>query len=136
MRFQVPKFIEIEDTIFGPLTFKQFLYLGGAGGASFLLYTFLPFWAALVPIILVIALGVALAFYKINERPFVSVIESAFYYFTKPKLYIWQKKNDPPSKEKKPPENKDKVNEKQTNKITEDRLKDLAWSLDVKDKIE
>ncbi|MFM2424198.1 MAG: hypothetical protein RLZZ70_589, partial [Candidatus Parcubacteria bacterium] len=29
MQFEVPQFIEIEDKIFGPLTWKQFLYVGG-----------------------------------------------------------------------------------------------------------
>ena len=27
MQYQVPQFIEVEDKIFGPLTFKQFLYI-------------------------------------------------------------------------------------------------------------
>ena len=44
MQFQVPQFIEIEDKIFGPLTFKQFIYLAGGGGLCFLLYTILPFF--------------------------------------------------------------------------------------------
>jgi hypothetical protein len=29
MQFRVPQFIDIEDKLFGPLTFKQFIYLAG-----------------------------------------------------------------------------------------------------------
>ncbi len=32
MRFEVPQFIDVEDKIFGPFTFKQFLYLAGGAG--------------------------------------------------------------------------------------------------------
>ena len=45
MRFQVPQFIEIESKIFGPLTFKQFIYLAGGGGRNFPnLYNFAVFY--------------------------------------------------------------------------------------------
>jgi len=32
MRFEVPQFIEVEDKIFGPFTWKQFIYLMGGEG--------------------------------------------------------------------------------------------------------
>ena len=38
MRFEVPQFIEIEDKIIGPLTWKQFIYLAGGVGALLILY--------------------------------------------------------------------------------------------------
>ena len=43
MQFQVPQFIEIEDKIFGPLTFKQFIYLAGGVGASIVLWLYIPY---------------------------------------------------------------------------------------------
>ena len=42
----------------------------------------------------IVILALALAFYKVNNRPFVFVMESAFRYFMKDKLYIWQKKEE------------------------------------------
>ena len=42
MRFQVPQFIEVEDKIFGPLTFKQFVYVTGGVGLAVILFLFLP----------------------------------------------------------------------------------------------
>ena len=57
MRFQVPQFIDIEDKIFGPLTFKQFVYLAGGGGLAFLIYKSVPFMLALPLMLAVIGLG-------------------------------------------------------------------------------
>ena len=57
MQFQVPQFIEVEDKIFGPLTFKQFVYVLGGAGACYLLWRVLPIYAA-VP--LMIAIGGAI----------------------------------------------------------------------------
>src|ERR1700733_8062703 len=95
MKYQVPQFIEIEDKIIGPLTLKQFVYLAGGAGMAFVIYTFLPIYIALVLIIAVVALAVCLAFYKINNKPFIDFLESAFLYYTKQNLYIWKKEEKP-----------------------------------------
>ena len=76
MNFQVPQFIEIEDKIFGPLTFKQFIYIAGSAGLAFICYAFLPLFIAFIPILIIVAFGLALAFYQVNERPFIFTIES------------------------------------------------------------
>jgi hypothetical protein len=133
MQFQVPQFIEIEDKIFGPLTFKQFLYVAGAGGLSFILYTFLPFYLAILLIIPVAGFFLALAFYKHNDRPFIVLVEAAFQYFGGGKLYIWKKEH------KKKPFVKaaggiaaDVTQYVPT--LSESKLNDLAWSLDIKER--
>ncbi|NCT02072.1 PrgI family protein, partial [Candidatus Parcubacteria bacterium] len=38
MRFEVPQFIEVEDKIFGPLTWRQFLYLSGGLGMAVVIF--------------------------------------------------------------------------------------------------
>jgi len=138
MRFQVPQFIEIESKIFGPLTFKQFIYLAGGAGLSFLFYAFLPFFIAVIFIAPVGAFAAALAFYKVHNRPFIKVTESAFRYFTAPKIYIWRKEKI------QQPTSIDKLTLKQTEKginlqyipkFTKSKLKELAWSLDIKHNI-
>ncbi|OHA17254.1 MAG: hypothetical protein A3C79_02950 [Candidatus Taylorbacteria bacterium RIFCSPHIGHO2_02_FULL_45_28] len=135
MRFQVPQFIEVEDKIFGPLTLKQFIYLAGGGGLSFMVYVFLnSITLAIVPIILIMAVSAAFAFYKVNNKPFVHVVESAFKYYLGGKLYIWRKA------EKQSPQNtatavKDAENyaSVMVPKISDSKLKDLTWSLDIKE---
>ena len=91
MRFQVPQFTEIEDKIFGPLTLKQFIYLVGGAGGVFILYALLPLYL-MIPLAIPIGLfSMALAFYKVNNQPFIKVVENAFYYITSSKLYLWKK---------------------------------------------
>jgi len=135
MRYQVPQFIEVEDKIFGPLTFKQFIYLAGGGGLSFLLYALIGnFIIALIPIIVVMAISFAFAFSKVNSRPFVNVVESAFKYYTGGKLYIWKKEDKPhpqtPQTALKDAKNYASV---MVPKISDSKLKDLTWSLDIKE---
>ncbi len=131
MRFQVPQFIEIEDKIFGPLTFKQFIYLLGGGGAVFILYVFLPIYLMVFIAIPVALFALALAFYQVNNQPFIKVVENAFYYLTSNKLYLWKKrevKMTEIAKKAKASESAPAI----TSKLTKNRLGDLAWSLDIK----
>ncbi len=132
MRFQVPQFIEVEDKVFGPLTVKQFIYLAGGGGLTYLIYAFIPFLFALILIPIIVVGALLLAFYKINERPFIYTLESAVKFYTGNKLYIWKKtqpKQTPP--QEKPLQTH--INQvSQTPTLSESKLKDLAWSLDIK----
>lgn len=130
MRFQVPQFIEVEDKIFGPLTVKQFVYVAGGAGLCFIIYTYLNFFIAILLIIPVAALALALAFYKVNNRNFITVLESGFYYLLSNKLYIWKKVP------KKPEVNTPTKTETATPyvpKLSDSKLKDLTWSLDIND---
>lgn len=94
MRFEVPQFIEIEDRIFGPLTWRQFLYLGGGVGMGVVLFfttNIIIFLFFGLPLAL---LAAALAFYPVNNRPFSFFLEAMFNYLTKQRLYLWKKKSD------------------------------------------
>ncbi len=92
MRFEVPQFIEIEDKIFGPLTWKQFVYIAGGVGLSAVLFFFTPFIIFVLLGIPVLALTFLLAFYPVNNRPFSNFLEAAVRYFQGNKLYFWRKK--------------------------------------------
>ena len=94
MRFKVPQFIDIEDKLFGNLTLKQFIYLLGGGGLGYLSFRFLPPIISLVFGSAFALFGVALAFYKVNDKPFINILESMFKYITKPRLYLWKKKEE------------------------------------------
>lgn len=134
MRYQVPQFIEVEDKIFGPLTLKQFIYLVGAGGVVFVLWRIFPIFIAIIIATPIIVLALALAFYKINNRPFVFVLESAFKYLLSNRLYVWKSKDLKQIKK----ENKKEVQQRtqlQVPKLSESKLKDIAWSLDIKESI-
>ena len=135
MQFQVPQFIEIEDKVIGPFTFKQFLYLLGGAGGSFIVYRFLPFYLGVLIIIPLMALALALAFYKVNERPFIEVVQSAIKFSLSDKLYVWQKKK-PKQQEKKEETTQETISNVSITKggpqLTSNRLRDLALDLDIK----
>lgn len=135
MQFQVPQFIEIEDKIFGPLTLKQFLYLAGGGGAAIALYIYIPYKIiAILLIIPIIGFSLALTFYKINNKPFIDVVQAYFYYSIGSKLYLWNKA------EKKPISQLSDQLQKTKSlisvpKMSGSKLKDLTWSLDIKESL-
>jgi hypothetical protein len=133
MQFKVPQFLDIEDKIFGPFTFKQFVYLAGGGGLCFILYKLMGFFVAFLPMAGIAAFSLALAFYKPNNKPFVNMLEAWFKYFMQSKLYVWKKEKE---EEKQNATMKKEVPEEilpPTKKLDGSKLRDLAWSLDVLD---
>lgn len=134
MQFQVPQFIEVEDKIFGPLTFKQFIYITGGAGISYMLWRTLPIYAAVPFILLFGGAGIALAFFQYNGQPFIQSLEHAFFYFTRSKLYLWS--------------NEEAINTRKkaasittasaapyVPRLSESKLHDLSWSLDIQERI-
>ncbi len=95
MRFNVPQFIEHETKIVGPLTFKQFIFIGGAGVLCFILYFSAPFSIFLVASVVLVGTGASLAFLKIGGVPLTSVITNLLKFGSMPKIYIWKRKEQP-----------------------------------------
>jgi hypothetical protein len=91
MQFQIPQFIEVENKIVGPLTLKQFLYLAGAGGLSFIFYFILELWLWLLVTAILGAIAVSLSFVKYNGQPLPRIIWAAFGFFWRPRFYLWQR---------------------------------------------
>ncbi len=133
MRYQVPQFIEVEDKIFGPLTFKQFIYVAGGVGACVLLFTFLPNFLAFLLSAPIAALAGALAFYKHNGKPFINLVESFLQYSLTNKLYIWKKGASKPRITNDQGATIRPLEQIQIPKLSESKLKDLSWSLDIKE---
>jgi len=128
MRFQVPQFIDVEDKILGPLTLKQGIYLAGGGGIIVVLFTLLPKPIAFLLGIPVAAFSAALAFYKINNKSFIYIIEAFVRYFIGEKLYIWKKEE---KKVIKKPGEESSPSQVFIPRLSDSKLKDLSWSLDV-----
>src|SRR3989344_8592458 len=133
MQFKVPQFLEIEDKIFGPFTFRQFIYIVGGIGLCYVLYKLLGFWLGAIPIIIVGGLAFALAFYRPNDKPFIHMLESAFKFAFQSKLYIWKRKKARPGKQRQAEAAPLLYSAPEGGKLTESKLRDLAWSLDVLD---
>ncbi len=135
-QYQVPQFITVEDKIFGPLTIKQALYLGAGGGIVFLAKTLFASFIFVPIAIIVGGLALSLAFLRINDIAFPTILKNALRYIYRPRFYIWkreaQKKPDDVSL---PSENAKNPMITSLPKMSESRLSDLAWSLDIKEKV-
>lgn len=134
MRFEIPQFIDTPDKLFGPFTFKQSIYLVGGGGLLFILYKALPFFAFFLVGAPVLGLTLALVYAKPNGRPFILMMEAFIIYTLNQKFYLWRQSEAKPGAEDitqihQPfPEEGDLPETKGQQKIS-----DLAWSLDILD---
>lgn len=134
MQYPVPQFQDVEDKVIGPLTFKQFIYILGGVGLSYVILRTVPTGLNFLLMAAVAGLSLSLAFYKINRQPFINIIEAAFYYSIKHKLYLWSHKR---------PATKDVAQEQEMPKeapvdipnMGNSQMKDLAWSLDINENV-
>lgn len=99
MRFQVPQFIEKETKLAGPLTFKQFALMGGAGVGIVILYAafaktnFLIF--AFLSTLLAVS-AIALGFVRVGGRSLPVVLGNFILYSFSSRVYLWKRKDLPP----------------------------------------
>ncbi|MGD0976713.1 MAG: PrgI family protein [Minisyncoccia bacterium] len=99
MRFQVPQFIETETKLVGPLTLRQFIYIGAGALIIFLLrYVLTSVFLWIMADIPIGALAAGLAFYKIDSVPLPRYLVSATSFLFGGKKYIYKKE---------PPDNSD-----------------------------
>lgn len=129
MQFKVPQFIDVEDKLFGPFTFRQFVYMAGGAGMIFVLYRMLPFWIAIFLIIPVGLLAGLLTFYKINNKPFIYYLQAAINYAISNKLYIWKQRLAKPKDTKTEEESITQTSVLPV--LSSSKLRDISWSLDV-----
>lgn len=95
MQFTFPQFIEREPKIVGPLTFKQFIFIGIAGGVCMFLYFIVPLTVFVILAIFLLGGAFALAFFKIERTTFPVFIKNLIIFLTRPKIYLWKKKSMP-----------------------------------------
>lgn len=134
MRYLVPQFITREVKIVGPLTFRQFAFVGGAAGICFVLYAFIEnlFLLALV-CIPIMGAGFALAFYKYHGVPLPEVILHFFGYLFQGHVFLWKKKAIVPEAYKMPEYKPEE--EKEPERITtrtRSQLEDLSTKIETK----
>lgn len=136
MEYHVPQFIEVESKVVGPLTLKQFVYLAGVAGLCVVFFSYLSFIFALLLSLPVAAFGIALAFYKVNGKPFIEMLEVGFTYSISKKLLLW--KHEVPAEEAGTVPASAATGDaallaaRSSPRLTRGKLSELAWSLDVK----
>lgn len=128
MQHQVPQFIDVEDKIFGPLTAKQFFYVVAGASMIFIMYVFLQLWLVIILGIPIGSFFAALAFLKLNGIPFIKIVSNALTYASSNRLFLWKKV---PKAVKSEQEILGTQLELSGTKLTQNKLQDLSWSLDV-----
>ncbi len=135
MEAKVPQRIDMEDRVVGPLTLVQFFYLLFGGLFIYILNNWTSgslFRIFFYPIALIIALvSLALAFLKINDRPFIYFAGSLVRYLRTSHRRVWaQGQHQQLTKiVEKVEEAKPKIERKP---LDRERVEDLARILDTK----
>lgn len=95
MRFTLPQFIEHEAKIVGPLTFRQFSFIGVAAAICFILYYAVPFSVFLVACLILGGGAAVLAFLKIGGRSLATVFGNFLKFSASTRIFIWKKGETP-----------------------------------------
>lgn len=142
MEFQVPQFIEVEDKIFGPFSFKQFVFIIGGLGLGFIIWNILsPIIGNFIPIIIALPITIfigSFGFTIVHKREtFAQTVENGFKFYKNKKVYIWRKKQ---KKAEKGERSSDSLGENVNinnlvPRLSDSKLKDISWGLDVQETI-
>jgi hypothetical protein len=110
--------------------------MAGSGGVCVLTFFTLPLVAAVLISLPVAGFGLALAFYRVNNKPFIDIVEAAFTYFFSHRLYLWRHEANTEKPIGTPTPTPAAIEAERRAAIppvTQGKLHELAWSLDVKD---
>ena len=92
MNFVLPQFIEMEAKIVGPMTLRQFMYVAGGAGLSFMIYFSNPLGMTIsvVLIILIMSASLALGFVKIGGIALPTMMINALRFAMSSKIFLWK----------------------------------------------
>jgi ABC-type proline/glycine betaine transport system permease subunit len=91
MMFNVPQFIDVEDKIAGPLTWKQILWMIGMGAVLLTLYNLFDsvlFFITAIPVIILFAI---FAFYRPNGVSMITFALHGLFFIFQPKISVWER---------------------------------------------
>lgn len=90
-QFVIPQFIDNEDHVIGPITTRQFLILLAVGFIVFITYRIFYFGTFLIIAVFWLVIGLTLAFYRPNGRPFHFFLLNLMQTVRRPNLRVWKK---------------------------------------------
>ena len=90
-QFVVPQFLDVEDKILGPITARQFVILIADAIVLAILYKLLLFGYFLGAGAIILGVGLALAFIRINGQPFHYFLLNIIQTLRRPILRVWNK---------------------------------------------
>ena len=133
MLYEVPRLVEEEAKIVGPLNIKQFIILVAILVACAIMFFLFKTTTAIIISIIVVLLTLFITFGKIGNRPITSILTEIIKQIWNPSLYIFRKK-EPTIKELYPEITKKIEKEPEIiiepTKPTKEDIKNLAKQLD------
>ncbi|MEW5805530.1 MAG: PrgI family mobile element protein [Patescibacteria group bacterium] len=91
MQYELPRYIEEEAKILGPLSLKQFMIAFAGIIISALFFFFFQAWLAMTLSLILMSGIVFLMFGKIEGRSATTVVLGMIKYVWLPKVFVWQK---------------------------------------------
>lgn len=127
--FSVPQFIDVEDKIAGPLTWRQLLWMIGMGAALLTFFNLFDTTLFIIVAIPTILFFVLFAFYRPNGFPMTTFVFYFLLFLFRPKVSVWERpvKARPLAKE---PEKKAGPLSTGSKRIELEKLQELARILD------
>jgi len=91
MRFKVPKDIDIEDRIAGPLTIKQLGWIGSGVGICIIIWKMVDVQLFIFMSVIIMGLSAAFAFVRPYNQSLIAFCASVLLFLSKPKQYFWRR---------------------------------------------
>ena len=133
MLYEVPRLVEEEAKIVGPLNIKQFIILVAILVACAIMFFLFKTTTAIIVSVIIAILALFITFGKIGNRPITSILTEIIKQIWNPSLYIFRKK-EPTIKELYPEITKKIEKEPEIiiepTKPTKEDIKNLAKQLD------
>src|SRR5487761_395751 len=92
-QFPVPKYIDLEAHILGPLSISQTVTVILGGGIVMLLYVTLETFLFVPAAILIAIVALVVSFAKVNGRPMSDFFLNVISYSISPHIYVWTLSN-------------------------------------------
>lgn len=127
--FSVPQFIDVEDKIAGPLTWRQLLWMIGMGITLLVIYNAIGTIGFLIAAVPTILLFCALAFYRPQGLPLIVLFFHGITYFFRPKVAVWERPVARPNRA--PVETAPVKPPVQQKRVTPEELRRLAQLMDT-----
>lgn len=132
MQSAVPQYIDVEDKIVGPFTWKHLGWLFAMGTTLLLFYSMFDFQLFLLAGVPTAFVFLAFAFYKPNGMPMTAFVFHGIFFLFRPKISVWERPIHVTGPPKVVTENPNATNQsaQEQKSIDEEKLKALAAILD------
>ena len=136
MRYELPRYIEEEAKIVGPVNMKQFFIFFGAAAVCAMFFFFLKPPIAVFFSIIVMGITTIMIFGKYRGRPIYAILGGVLRYVWAPRTYVWQKpainQQDLYQETTREQEPETPTQNQESMQVTEEDLKKIAQQLDKK----